>query len=185
MKIKCSNCGDYRDISEFYPAKTGKYGVRGECKCCKKEKLKLFIINNPWYKIFHNIKNRCTKPNNKDYRYYGGKGIKCLLTQVQIKELWFRDKAYEMKKPSIDRRDSNKDYCYNNCRFIEKSLNSKNAMYIRYHTHGLNKQAKLNLSYKDLLKLSSANINLKVNLQKVVKQNKELSCQKKEIIDTK
>lgn len=34
-------------------------------------------------------------------------------------------------------------------------------------------------------RLSSANINLKTNLQKVIKQNKELSCQKKEITDTK
>lgn len=34
-------------------------------------------------------------------------------------------KAYELKAPSIDRIDPAKGYIPNNCRFIERSLNSR------------------------------------------------------------
>ncbi len=43
---------------------------------------------------------------------------------TEIKELWFRDKAYEMKQPSIDRIDNDDNYIFNNCEFIEKDENS-------------------------------------------------------------
>lgn len=37
--------------------------------------------------------------------------------------LWFRDKAYKMVKPSIDRKDANKNYTIDNCRYIELKEN--------------------------------------------------------------
>jgi hypothetical protein len=79
--------------------------------------------NNPWKYTFFNIKQRCENPKANDYKYYGGRGIKCLITPEEIKELWFRDKAYEMNKPNIDRKDNNGDYIFSNCRFIESLEN--------------------------------------------------------------
>jgi hypothetical protein len=38
--------------------------------------------------------------------------------------LWFRDKAYLLKEPSIDRINNDGDYCFKNCQFIEKPENS-------------------------------------------------------------
>lgn len=43
----------------------------------------------------------------------------------QIKQLWFRDKAHEMKKPHIHRINNDGDYCAENCVFIESSEHSK------------------------------------------------------------
>ncbi len=49
------------------------------------------------------------------------------LSRQKIKSLWFRDKAYLLKEPSIDRLNSSKDYTYGNCRFIEKMVNTMNG----------------------------------------------------------
>ena len=73
----------------------------------------------PWRKRLAVIKQRCNNPNNKSYKDYGQKGIKCLITSEELRELWFRDKAYNMNKPSIDRIDNDGNYEYTNCRFIE------------------------------------------------------------------
>ena len=78
----------------------------------------------PWRKTFSVIKQRCTNPNNKSFKHYGAKGIKCRIYGWQLKKLWFRDKAYLMNKPNISRKNHDKDYTYNNCEYIEKSENS-------------------------------------------------------------
>lgn len=77
----------------------------------------------PWIYVLLSIRQRCTNPNCDHYKYYGGRGIKCFLVPSEIKELWFRDKACLMKRPSIDREDNNGNYTFRNCRFIELGKN--------------------------------------------------------------
>ena len=86
----------------------------------KRQLRKLF----PWKYTLVDIKKRCESKNNTAYERYGGRGIKCLISQEEIKKLWFRDKACDMERPSIDRKDNNGNYEYGNCRFIELSVNS-------------------------------------------------------------
>ncbi len=87
------------------------------------EQKRLLHKKYPWRNCFRKAKYRCICLTNKDYKYYGGRGIKFLLTLEEIKHLWFRDKAYLMKRPTIDRRNNNGNYKYSNCRFIENSIN--------------------------------------------------------------
>ena len=47
------------------------------------------------------------------------KGIQCLITKDELRQLWFRDKAYLLKVPSIDRIRNSDNYTFDNCRFIE------------------------------------------------------------------
>lgn len=82
-----------------------------------------WINSHAWVRCYHNIKLRCNNPNADNYKWYGGRGIKCLITSKELKQLWFRDKAYLMKKPSIDRKDNDGNYIFENCRFIELSKN--------------------------------------------------------------
>ncbi len=47
------------------------------------------------------------------------------MTVEDFRILWFRDKAYLMKKPSIHRINNDKGYTKSNCKFIELSENSR------------------------------------------------------------
>lgn len=78
----------------------------------------------PWKRILNDIKQRCNNLKNKFYHRYGGRGIECRITEDELEKLWFRDKAYNMDKPSIDREDNDGDYILSNCRFIEMVENS-------------------------------------------------------------
>jgi len=154
MKI-CSKCKIEKSLSEFDKHSKSKDGYKYVCKSCRKEHNRLFYINqkeiiknrvkkyrnsnkqrikilketyrisHPWINTRTRIKQRCTNKNNDNYSRYGGRGIKCLITSDELKQLWFRDKACEMKQPSIDRVDNDGNYEYSNCRFIELSENSK------------------------------------------------------------
>ena len=87
-------------------------------------KLYKYYNKYPWRRTLVNIKLRCNNKKTPYYKNYGGRGIKCLITEKELKKLWFRDKAYLMKKPSIDREDNNGNYILENCRYIERSLNT-------------------------------------------------------------
>lgn len=155
MKEKrCTRCGVVKSLDYFYNEKRALDGRTSQCKLCfsvtqklyhkkhRKEhnnKCKEYYINNKIKFILLGIKDRCKNTKKHNYNRYGGRGIKCLITEEELQKLWFRDKAYEMKKPSIDRIDNDKDYTYNNCQFLEHNENSvkdKRKPIIRYDLNG-------------------------------------------------
>ena len=85
----------------------------------------------PWVKVYYHIDSRCNNTRDDSYDMYGAKGIKNFLTKEDVKFLWERDKANLLKKPSIDRKDSKKDYYVENCCFIELVENSKKSWFNR------------------------------------------------------
>ena len=74
-------------------------------------------------KTYWNIVSRCNYKSHSRYCYYGARGIKCLITKEELKQLWFRDEAYNLNKPSIDRKNPDGNYTLKNCRYIEMSRN--------------------------------------------------------------
>lgn len=74
-------------------------------------------------KIWSNIETRCTNPAVHKFGFYGGKGIKNNITLEQLGKLWLRDNADSLEIPSIDRIEHDKDYTFENCRFIEFAAN--------------------------------------------------------------
>jgi hypothetical protein len=125
--------------------------------------MKIYNKKYPWKHRLVLIKLRCNNPRDKAYKWYGKRGIKGLITEEEIKKLWFRDKAYLMIRPTIDRKDNNGNYTYKNCQFIEQSLNSKKDKY------------KVILQYTLTFKL----IKIWPSLQAVVKS---LPCDKSSLI---
>jgi hypothetical protein len=93
-------------------------------KLVKWEAHKRWIESHPWASSYSGARNRCFCKKNRLYYRYGGRGIKMLMSIDDFKTLWFRDKAYEMDCPSIDRINNDGNYEIENCRFIERSENA-------------------------------------------------------------
>jgi hypothetical protein len=127
MKVKtkiCSKCNVEKDITKFYKAKRGKFGVHSICKICRNKYHKIFQQTNackeqqkeynkthPWIRVFASINQRCNYKNHIRYNRYGGRGIQNLFKNSdEVKFLWNRDNAFSMKKPHIHRIDNNDAY---------------------------------------------------------------------------
>ena len=85
---------------------------------------------------FKNIKSRCYDENNKDYRWYGGKGVKVcdewLYNPISFSN-WSIENGYK-KGLTIDRIDPNGNYEPCNCRWIEREENSRRAGKVNWIT---------------------------------------------------
>lgn len=73
----------------------------------------------PWVRTLSHLKSRCKRSD----KFYYNKEVEMSLTLNELKELWFRDKAFLMKKPSIDRKNPLKGYHFDNCRYMEMREN--------------------------------------------------------------
>jgi hypothetical protein len=114
----CSLCKIEKKLSDF-TFRIDTLSYRSDCKVCHLEMIKHCSKAKPWKYLLFQIKQRCENLKNTSYKYYGGRGIQCLITEDEIKFLWFRDRAFELEKPSIDRIDNDGNYCIENCQFLE------------------------------------------------------------------
>ena len=77
--------------------------------------------SNRLYKLLQKMKDRCSNPNCPRHRHYYDKGIKVCDewkdNYLAFKE-WSLKNGYDDTK-TIDRTDSNKDYCPENCRWVD------------------------------------------------------------------
>lgn len=98
---------------------------QNRCKPCWRIYIKNYLFRFPWIRNFNSIRKRCTCKSTSSFKRYGARGIKNFLTAEQVKQLWFRDKAYLMADPTVDRINSDGNYILENCRFLERVENSR------------------------------------------------------------
>jgi len=90
---------------------------------------RVYPKKRPHYKMWWSMIDRCTNPENKSYRNYGGRGIS--VCEDWSKDYWNFHKWVEQNnwQPSlhIDRfPDKNGDYEPLNCRFATSAQNQNN-----------------------------------------------------------
>lgn len=87
------------------------------------------------YGIWQAMHDRCANPNRKDYRYYGGKGIR-VCKRWQKFELFLQDMGEAPDGMTLDRIDSGKNYQPSNCRWATRAQQTYNSAAMRWITHG-------------------------------------------------
>lgn len=153
------DCGNLVEVSG---ANLKKNNTKS-CGCFQKETTaKRFTKHNKsntrLYKTYNEMKSRCYNKNDKDYQYYGGRGIAVCdewLDDFMNFYNWAMDNDY-LDDLTIDRIDVDSDYSPDNCRWVDMKTQNRNTrrnrmIVINGETHCLSEWCEiLNLDYNKI-----------------------------------
>ena len=118
----CENKSDHLGYCEKHYQKFKKYGDPLYAKIEMHG-----MSKDPEYYIWKSMKQRCYNPNVKNYFRYGGRGITVCDRWLHSFTAFFKDMG---KRPfpeaELDRRENDKGYCKDNCRWITRLDNAQN-----------------------------------------------------------
>lgn len=107
-------------------------GNTTSCGCYKMERIKTAsfkhgLCKDSLYYRWNHMLNRCTLPNHKQYPDYGGRGITVCEDWKDFRAFaaWAFSSGYR-KELELDRRDNDKGYSPDNCRWVTEKQNCRN-----------------------------------------------------------
>lgn len=120
-KVMCVHCGRETIVRPD----SLMHGKTTSCVCANK---KHGEVGTRLYGIWGNMKYRCNNSNAQEYYNYGGKGVSVCDDWNQYENFrdWAISNGYK-DNLTIDRINSDGDYCPENCRWITKSENTSRA----------------------------------------------------------
>ena len=125
--IKCTQCGWETDMLKAQICRAKQCNHIGLGGIYALNTADVSWSNKRLQSIFKHMKQRCYIDSCRDYRWYGAKGIKICdewLNNPQSFEAWALSNGYN-DTLTIDRKEEDKDYCPENCRWITPSDNAK------------------------------------------------------------
>lgn len=139
-KCVCNECG--KETLSHYGGVSGPKHITTTCRHIRAngEYIPYGHIwsNKRIANIFQKMTSRCYNKSDKDYAWYGAKDIhifKEWLDNPIAFEKWAIHNGYN-DELTIDRIDSNKDYCPENCQWISNKENSRKAGKVNWITVG-------------------------------------------------
>lgn len=123
-------CGNRKSFEQFDLRK----GKTSSCGCLNSEVSRINHTTHggsttPLYNAYATLLSRCYNPNVAQYSGYGGRGITvCPEWRHSFGEFqkWALTHGYE-EGLQIDRRDNNKGYSPDNCRYVPQIVNAHNT----------------------------------------------------------
>jgi len=105
------------------------------------------------YRIWAGLIQRCTNPKRKEWKDYGGRGIKVCKRWLKF-ENFLEDMGIRPKECEIDRIENDSDYFMLNCRWVTKIKNVRNSRKTKLNVSKVKRIKKLlqsgGLTYKEI-----------------------------------
>lgn len=135
-------CGTAKDIS----ASALTSGTTKSCGCWQRERMARLTYKHggrsrskphPEWKTWEQMRSRCTNPNDKDWKWYGGKGVTVHPEWMQDFAAFVRDVGPRpSKRHTLDRKDRTGNYEPGNVRWstwTEQARNRSNNRLVEFN----------------------------------------------------